>query len=127
MTRKKWLPHILLGLFDLLILLSVWLSYADSHGLLSAAAITDGTFSNGLISMIYCASVLLAVVPYGCGVVVSSLMGYWKARKEATQDRKLRLTLLLAAFPAWLLTLGVKALLLLFLVSEILFPDSFHI
>lgn len=125
--KKRRIPFILLILFNLLIFLSVWLSCADAHGLLHEAALTDGTLANTLIVILYYISIALALVPYGCGVLILTIVRYRNARKGAENDRRSALRLLILAAPALVFTLAVKGLFLASIVSMVLYPESFHI
>ena len=126
MKSKTWIPHIILVAFNILILLSVWFSYADSHGMLSIDAMTDGTIPNAAISIVYLVSFLIALIPYGCGVLFLAIVKYSKARKAKVESKQ-ELTSMLVAIPALLFTLASKYLFLMSIVAEILYPDSFHI
>ncbi|MCR5663591.1 MAG: hypothetical protein K6G17_01785 [Oscillospiraceae bacterium] len=126
MKSKTWIPHIILVAFNILILLSVWFSYADSHGMLSIDAMTDATIPNAAISIVYLVSFLIALIPYGCGVLILAIVKYSKARKAKVESKQ-ELTSMLVAIPALLFTLASKYLFLMSIVAEILYPDSFHI
>ncbi len=127
MERKNWTPYVLLGIFNILILLSVWFSYADSHGLLSTDAATDGSIINILIVIVYLISFLLALFPYGCGVLILSIVRYFSARKNTKGESQPKLRYIIIALPALVFTLAVKYLFLMSIVAEILYPDNFHI
>ena len=127
MGKQNWIPHVLLVFFNILILLSVWFTYADSHGLLNTSATTDGTFSNIVILVVFCISFFLALAPYGFGVLVLSIIRYCSARKTAKRESKPRIRYMIVALPALAFTLATKYLFLMSIVAEILYPDSFHI
>ena len=127
MGKKNWLPHVLLVFFNILILLSVWFSYADSHGLLNTSAMTDGTFSNIVIVVVYYISFFFTLAPYGFGVLVLSIIRYYSARKAEKGTPKPRIRYMIVALPALVFTLAAKYLFLMSIVAEILYPDSFHI
>ncbi len=127
MGKKNWLPHVLLVFFNILILLSVWFSYADSHGLLNTSATTGGTFSNIVIVVVYYISIFLALAPYGFGVLILSIVSYYSARKTEKRESKPRIRYMIVALPALAFTLAVKYLFLMSIAAEILYPDSFHI
>ena len=127
MEKKYRLFLVLLVFFNSLILLSVWFSYADSHRLLSISAMTDGTFANTAIVVVYCLSVFLALAPYGVGFLLFSIVRYCGAWKSESEEAKPRLLTVIAALPALVFTLAVKYLYIMSMAAEILYPDSFHI
>jgi amino acid transporter len=127
MARKNWIPHIILAFFNILLLLSVWFSYADSHGMLRAAAVTEGTVYYTLIAAVFIVSFCLALVPYGCGVLVISVVSYLNARKKDRGEPRPKLRFVIVAIIGFIVTLAVKYIFLISAAAEILFPENFHI
>ena len=126
MIKNKWLPHIILCILNLLLILSICLTYADSHELLLPAAVTKGSFLNTLLSLFDVSCFLIFLVPYGLGVLILAILGYVEERKTVPEGGKPRLRYLIAALPALLFTLVVKYVYLVALSVTILSPDLFH-
>lgn len=126
MKKNKWLPHSILCILNLLLILSICLTYADSHGLLIPAAVTEGSFLNTALGLFDAACFLIFLVPYGLGVLILAVVDYVKERKTVPEGGKPRLRFLIAALPAFLLTLAVKYVYLVALSVTILLPDLFH-
>jgi hypothetical protein len=111
---------------NLLLILSFFLTYADSHGLLPPAAVTEGRFLNSALSWFSVPCFLIFLIPYGLGVVILTVLDYVKVRKNAPSGSRPRLRYLIAALLALLFTLAAKCLFLVDLSVHILYQDTFH-
>lgn len=126
MRRSFLIALISLIVFNVLLLLSFGLTYADSHGVLPQEAVTEGTLPNALISAVHIVSVYLALIPCGCAVFILAITQHAKARKAGTAHKRERVALVVAV-PAFLFTLASKSLYFASVAAVILYPDHFHI
>ena len=127
MKKNNWVLHVILFALDIVILLSVWFAYADSHGMLSIKALTNGTFSNTAISIIHLVSFPLALLPYGCCGLILTILKHAREQRNAAAGCRAKTRYVIAMVPVFVFTAAAKFLLFMSTAGLVLHPENFHI
>lgn len=111
-------------IIDLLLLASIQLAYADSHGMLSEAVITEGTILYYLAAGLAILAFILTLAPYAVFFLVFCLV----KRKEFVIEKTGRTKTLFGISTGFVFaaSLVIKYLSVISISVQILMPDLYH-